>query len=221
MRMRLFNALLATAVVAALPAAPAGAQSPLEAAGDHHSNADYVARLVALNANVTGQRAVGEARFRISGDSLTVSIRMRDVPTDVMHLQHFHGFADGRQSTCPTRAADGNGDGIIDLMETEPTAGTTMVPFHDDPVSMEIVKDTYPRASSGGSYHYSKTVSLSALQAAFGGKFSDHQLALDRRVVIIHGVRPATELAASVASLGDIPAQVTLPIACGAIERVK
>ena len=218
MRMPLFNAMLAAAVVAAVPAAAAGAQGD---AGDHHSNADYVAHLVALNGKVTGRRAVGEARFRIRGDSLTVSIRMRDVPADVTHLQHFHGFADGRQSTCPTRAADANGDGIIDLMETEPTAGTTMVPFHDDPVSMEIVKDTYPKASAGGSYHYAKTVSLGALQAAFGAKFGGHQLALDRRVVMIHGVPSAAQLPASVASLGDIPAQVTLPIACGAIKRVK
>jgi hypothetical protein len=218
MRTPLLNAMLAAAVVAALPVAAAGAQ---ENAGDHHANTEYVARLGALNGKVTGRQSVGEARFRIRGDSLTISIRMRDVPGDVMHLQHFHGLVDGRQSTCPTQAADRNGDGIIDLMETEPTVGTTMVPFHDDPVSMEIVKDTYPKASAGGSYHYEKTVSLSALQAAFGAKFGDHQLALDRRVVMIHGVPSATQLPASVASLGDIPAQVTLPIACGAIERVK
>jgi hypothetical protein len=218
MRMPFFNALLAAAVVAAVPAAAIGAQ---ETASDQHSNADYVAHLVALNGKVTGRQAVGEARFRIRGDSLTVSIRMRDVPGDVMHLQHFHGFADGHQSTCPTRVADKNGDGIIDLIETEPAVGTTMVPFHDDPVSMEIVKDTYPKASGSGSYRYKKTVSLRALQEAFGAKFGGQQLALDRRVVMIHGVPSATQLPTSVASLGDIPAQVTLPIACGAIKRVK
>jgi hypothetical protein len=40
-------------------------------------------------------------------------------------------------------------------------------------------------------------------------------------VVFIHRVPSATKLAASVASLGPIPAQVTLPIACGKIERAK
>jgi hypothetical protein len=38
--------------------------------------------------------------------------------------------------------------------------------------------------------------------------------------VFVHGVAPAAALAGSVASLGTIPAQVTLPIACGKIERV-
>ena len=70
-------------------------------------------------------------------------------------------------------AADKNGDGIIDLIETEPMSGTTMVPFHDNPVSMQIVNF------------------------------------------------PATKLPATVASLDDVPAQVTLPIACGKIEKVS
>jgi hypothetical protein len=45
-------------------------------------------------------------------------------------------------------------------------------------------------------------------------------LDLDRRVVFIHGVPAATALPASVQSLGTVPAQVTLPIACGKIGRV-
>jgi hypothetical protein len=104
-------------------------------------------------------------------------------------------------------------------METEPVAGTTMVPFHDDPVSMEIVRDTYPVAGPGGSYTYTKTVSLEALQDSFGPVFGGQDLDLDRRVVFLHGVPASTVLPATVASLGDIPAQVTLPIACGEIER--
>lgn len=47
--------------------------------------------------------------------------------------------------------------------------------------------------------------------------FDGSNLDLDRRVVLIHGT--ANTLAGSVASLGPIPAQVTLPIACGTIER--
>ena len=45
----------------------------------------------------------------------------------------FHGFADNRAATCPSGTADANGDGIIDLIETELTVGTTMVPFTDGP----------------------------------------------------------------------------------------
>ena len=128
-----------------------------------------------------------------------------------------HGFTSSRNATCPTAAADANHDGVIDLIETEPMSGTTMVPFTDDPVSMEIVTDTYPKASAHGPYQYRKTVSLSALEAAFAKAFDGQKLDLDRRVVFVHGVPDTTTLPASAASLGKIPAQVTVPIACGKI----
>lgn len=187
---------------------------------DRGADAVYVAKLLPLNSEVPGQSAAGEARFAIKGDTLTISIDVSKVPPKMMHLQHFHGFKDNRHAACPTEAQDANHDGIIDLIETETASGTTMVPFHDDPASMQIVRDAYPKASAGGSYHYRKTVSMKALQAGFAKMFGDENLDLDRRVVYIHGMPADTKLPASVASLGKIPAQVTLPIACGKIERL-
>ena len=172
-----------------------------------------------MNSKVTELETTGEASFTITGDNLTIRVKAEGLPPDMMHLQHFHGFKNDRNATCPTETADVNHDGIIDLIETEPTSGTTMVPFHDDPVSMEIVRDTYPKASANGTFEYQKTVSLKDLQAAFVKVFGNQELDLDRRVVFIHGVLPVTKLPTSVASLGTIPAQVTLPIACGKIER--
>jgi hypothetical protein len=96
-----------------------------------------------------------------------------------------------------------------------------MVPFHDDPVSMEIVRDTYPKAGADGTFKYQKAVPLRGLDAAFAKTFGDSGLDLDRRVVFIRGTLEPTRLPASAASLGTIPAQVTLPIACGEITRVQ
>jgi hypothetical protein len=110
-----------------------------------------------------------------------------------------------------------NHDEIIDLIETEPAAGTTMVPFDEDPVAMNIAGGTYPKAGADGTFQYQKTVSLKDLGAAFAKAFGDKELALDHRVVFL----PTTELPASVASLGPIPAQVTLPVACGEIEQAR
>ncbi len=207
------QALLTAAGTAGLPAV-AGAQ-------DDQSNAAYVAHLSALNTTVTGLKAVGEATFTMKGDSLTIAVNASGLPKDIEHWQHFHGFTDGRQATCPAKAADANGDGIIDVVETGVAAGTTMVPFSGDPVSMDVPHGTYPRASATGTLQYKQTVSLSALQAAFAKTFDGQKLDLDRRVVFIHGIPAASKLPASVASLGPIPAQVTLPIACGKIIRVK
>ena len=205
--------LLAAAGTAGLPAV-AGAQSD-------QSNAVYVAHLSALNTTVTGLKTVGEARFTIKGDSLTIAVNASGLPKDIEHWQHFHGFADGRQAACPATSADANHDGIIDVVETGATAGTTMVPFSSDPVSMDVPHGTYPKASATGTLRYQETVSLSALQAAFAKAFEGQKLDLDRRVVFIHGIPAASTLKASVASLGPIPAQVTLPIACGRISRAK
>jgi hypothetical protein len=205
------HALLMAAAAAALPAV-AGAQTG-------QSNAVYVAHLSALNTTVTGLKSVGEATFTIKGDSLTIAVNASGLPKDIEHWQHFHGFTDGRQAACPAQSADANGDGIIDVVETGAAAGTTMVPFSGDPVSMDVPHGTYPKASATGTLQYQETVSLSALQAAFAKAFDGQTLDLDRRVVFIHGIPAASTLKASVASLGPIPGQVTLPIACGKITR--
>jgi len=186
-----------------------------------NADATYRAELAPLNSRVTGSDAAGEAVLTISGDQLTIHIEVTGVPPGIAHLQHFHGFPDADQaSRCPTLEDDANGDGVIDIVETEPAAGTTMVPFHSDPVNMAVVDATYPVADADGAYTYDVTVSLSALEDAFEAQFPGQHLDLDRRVIFVHTVPDSTELAATVASLGDIPAQVTLPIACGALERV-
>jgi hypothetical protein len=207
------HALLLAAAAAALPAV-AGAQTG-------QPNAVYVAHLSALNTTVTGLKSVGEATFTIKGDSLTIAVIASGVPKDIEHWQHFHGFTDGRDAACPTQQADANGDGIIDVVETGTAAGTTMVPFSADPVGMDVPHGDYPKASATGTLQYQETVSLSALQTAFAKAFDGQTLDLDRRVVFIHGTPAASTLKASVASLGPIPAQVTLPIACGEITRAK
>jgi hypothetical protein len=205
---------LAFGAMAFLFAVPAAAQ---ELSPEGHAKSVYVAQLQPMNAKVTGHRTSGEARFTVKGDSLTISIKVKDAAPGLVHWQHFHGFKDNHDATCATPAADKNRDGIVDLIETEPASGTTMVPFIDDPVSMNVAEGTYPKASADGTYQYQQTVSLQALTAAFSKAFGGAKLDLDRRVVLIHGT-PNT-LPKSVQSLGPIPAQVTLPIACGTIER--
>src|SRR5699024_4951933 len=116
-------------------------------------------------------------------------------------------------------SADANHDGIVDLIETGKASGTTMVPLITHPASMNIAHGTYPKANADGDYTYHATVSLKALQAAFAKAFPGQKLDLTKRVVYVHGVPSSTRLPSTVASLGPIPAQVTLPIACGRIER--
>jgi hypothetical protein len=84
---------------------------------------------------------------------------------------------------------------------------------------MQIPTETCPKASPEGGYSHETTISSSPLQAAFAKAFNGQRLDLDRRDIFIHGVPASAKLAASAAFLGLIPASVTLPIACGRIER--
>lgn len=211
-------AVAAALFAAASWAAPAGAQ---QTATLPPATTTYVAHLAGLNTAAAGGPVNGDATFTITGDSLTITINASGLPPAMAHWQHFHGFTDGRQAACPDTSADVNHDGFIDIVETEPSAGTTMVPFTDNPVNMDVAHGVYPQTSATGTLHYTQTVSLSALETSFGKVFPKQKLDLDRRVVFLHGVPATTRLPATVASLGPIPAAVTLPIACGRITRVK
>lgn len=205
-------------ILACLTTVPASAQQ--QSAVPQASQATvYVAYLHGMNQKISGSNADGVAHFTVRGNRLTIRINMRGVPPDMQHWQHFHGFVDNNAASCPKADADRNHDGIIDLIETEPVSGTTMVPFNAKPAAMNLTANTYPRASARGTYTYKATVSLKALQAAFGKTFKGAALDLDKRVVYIHGVPADSKLPPSVKSLGTIPAQVTLPIACGVIKR--
>lgn len=181
----------------------------------------YEAQIQSLNSNVTNLQTSGKARFVIDGNKMHITIDIKNAPPAIEHWQHFHGFTDEGIATCASESEDVNGDGIIDVVETETVSGTTMVPFNKLPAEMDIPTDTYPVADDNGSYHYEIDVSLDDLESAFANAFGGSELNLDSRVIYIHGVPSDTNLPKTVASLGDIPAHVTLPIACGKIEKVK
>jgi hypothetical protein len=187
----------------------------------HAAAEHYRATLSPLNAAKIGTSASGTADLVIEDGKLSVEIDAKGLPPDMMHLQHFHGFADNRQAACPTAEADSNGDGYVDLIETEPMAGTTMLPFHAHPASMEIPNDTYPVADAAGVAHYSHTDAVADLEKGLKEKFDAPGLALSKRVIFIHGVAADADLPKTVRSLPGVPAQVTIPIACGVIEAVK
>lgn len=180
----------------------------------------YVAHLTPLNADKIGTAATGTANLEIVGGKLTVTIDLTGLTPNLMHLQHFHGFPDGKDAVCPTAKQDTNGDGYVDLVETEPVAGVTMLPFHAHPATLEIPNDTYPVADKSGAAHYEHTDSVDDLEKALKGKFNA-PLALAKRVIFIHGVASDAKLPDSVKSLPGVPAQVTLPVACGKIEAVQ
>ncbi len=178
----------------------------------------YQANIVPLNEQAIGTAAHGSALFTINGDQLTINIEMFDTPANLQHWEHFHGFPDGKDAAIATSAQDVNHDGFIDLPETGAVSGTTMVPFDAAPHEMNIPNDNYPVSDANGYFAYTKVVPLAALDAQFKATFDDNELALDKRVIYIHGVTDDVALPDTVAgAVGHYSTHVTLPIAVGKI----
>lgn len=183
--------------------------------------AAYQAEIYSLNSNITGLKTTGKARIEIGDNKVHILIHMTGTPPNMEHWQHFHGFEDSRKATCPDESADANGDGIIDLLETEIAAGVTMIPLNENPAEMDILKNSYPVSDDIGNYTYEVTIPLDKLEKSFSEAFGTDELQLENRVLFIHGVPESTKLPSSVGTLGDIPAHVTLPIGCGIIQKVN
>lgn len=206
----------------ATAAAMAALASGTAAHAAQDAPATYRAQFSPLNVEAADGYVRGDATLEVTGDMVTVAIDANGVPAGMMHMQHIHGHAVGDEtSRCPGASADENGDGLIDLTETAWSAGATMIPLHDAPASMAIGRDTYPAAGPESSYTYKQQVSMEALQEGFASKFPEQDLALDRRVIIIHGVPEGTDLPDSVGTLADVRARMTLPIACAEIRQVE
>lgn len=235
MRFRSFlmRAGLATAAVTAcsdqtdVPTAVETARES-SAAAPLREGALYVAELHPLNPRI--QRtldpdprtphgvAEGKAYFRVEGGVLHAIVNVRGAePADAafpegLHPQHIH-----EASRCPTQSADVNGDGIVDVIEGLPFYGPIMIPLDADLADTSSQVPTFPLASGArGAYRYTADAPVAALEAALG-----HALDLASRHVVVHGVDLATPLPATVQTLPGVPAQLTLPIACGELHEVR
>ena len=180
----------------------------------------YVADFGPLNSQITGLTTGGQARFVINGNDVTITVQINHAPKNMVHWQHLHGFLNNQVAVRAEMNNDVNGDGILDVTEIGEVSGVTMIPLNDNPVGLDMNNVSYPTADSMGNYRYVVKFKLSDLQASFANRFYGSDLFLNRRVIYIHGVPQDTPLPLTVASIGDIPAQKTLPIACGKIEKV-
>ena len=205
------------------PSAVSGAKS----AGSQSSDGTevYIADLQPLNPHV-GYRAVkGQARFQIINGEFVAADDATGAQPGMIHPQHIHAAA-----ACPPPSADVNGDGFIDVIEGVPFYGPILVPLDSDLSSQAA--GTFPSVHNhGGALQYRQRTGLSAMLSDLNApdpdpsdavvKLGGSPLDLAGRHVVLHGVALDTPLPATVASLAGLPAQLTLPIACGEISRVN
>jgi hypothetical protein len=210
------------------PAEDMAAMSGMSADRSLKEGTVYVAELHPLNPGVQNDLdpdaatpygvASGKAMFRVVNGMLTAIVDAKGTePADGafpegIHPQHIHAA-----DRCPSSYADTNGDGIVDVIEGLPFYGPILVPLDADISNTTSEIPTFPFGTGdNGTFHYEASTSMSTLEAAL-----NEPINLASRHVVIHGVDLATPLPESVQSLPGLPAQVTLPIACGEIRELR
>ena len=180
----------------------------------------YVSEIKEMNPELTKDEVSGQAIFIIANGQLNISLVVKGLAPNIMHLQHIHGFISGEKGTCPPPEADTNNDGVIDLIETHAYSGKTLVPFNGAPIDLVIKSDSYPVADADGLITYNMTIPLDKLEAAVKKEYGIDQLSLEDRIIFIHGIPEEASLPDSVKSLPGVPAYITVPVACGVIKAL-
>ena len=182
----------------------------------------YTAEIKPLNEEVIGTSVSGKAELIEDSNTLKIKIEATGTPPNMMHWSHFHGFPDGTKGRVPTKEADKNGDGVIDLPELYAVAGQTMVPFDNAPQDINIPHDNYPHSDENGNWKYEMEVPIGDLKATFKEKFGSEDLQLETRTVLIHGVPKSIKLPDTVVgTVKEYGPHTTLPIGVGEIEKVQ
>ena len=167
----------------------------------------YQANLTQLNqSGVTGTGMV-----TLEGTTATVMIEASGLLAGAPHAQHFHIGAAG---TCPTDAADTDGDGFMSTTEGAPfygAIGTSLTTSGDTSPDSGLAIDRFP---SDANENYQRTFEVTPdVAAAFEAGTA---------VLVIHGVDKDGSGTYDGAVKSDLdpalPMEATAPAACGSLS---
>lgn len=185
----------------------------------------YRAVLSPLNSSVAGNVS-GTIEIRIEGDDFVAISSGSGAAAGEKHLHNIT-----LSSTCPTQASDVNGDTYVDIVESFTRTGQILIPLDSD-LSNQLDGITYgPIANASGNYYHRRSTTLTDLLNDLRSPDPDTQdsivklpegqnLNLTNRVILVHGVKRSSNLPDTVATIGDLSAEQSLPIACGKLVRV-
>lgn len=201
------KSLLLAAPVAAIGLAALTMPGAASAAG----SSSYQAQLNALN-HSSGS---GSVMISLNGSQATITEHFSGLAATFggkpyPHVQHIHIGAKG---TCPTTAADANGDGVISTTEGAASYGGIGATLSTSGDTSPAAGTTLTVAPSGASYDYSRTITLDSktLASLQGGT----------AVVVVHGLDPATLSKTAQGEKSDLvpslPLAATSPALCGTL----
>lgn len=170
----------------------------------------YRAILRPYNNSLSGFLPTGKAEIKIENDMVSVKTYLDD-DARVSHMQSIH-----TGTRCPNISDDKNADGIVDIIESYAVAGSVLIPLDANINSEEEGADIYP---TGGGFTYEEKASLSKLESDVKAHRKQF-LNLNGRVVLIHGVAAETNMPETVATKDGMSRQLSVPIACGILQRI-
>lgn len=198
------------------------------AAGNDHppqqmqvTEGTYKAILRPYNFTVAGWIPNGMADIKIVGDQVEIKSWLDD-SSSVVHMQNIH-----LGTQCPTSANDLNSDGFVDFNETVAVTNKILVPLDSDLNSQSGGANVYPK----GNFAYVQTASLENMMTDlkqqdldrndFTAKLDASQgLNLEGKVIIVTGTAANRALPATVSTVNNQTRELSIPIACGIIERM-
>lgn len=162
------------------------------------------------------------ANLSISGDQLKVDITGTGFTPNSPHAQHFHGsFDENKDFTCPTSAADADGDGQVNTEEGLPTYGDIMISLTtkgDTTPESGLAIDRMPTADANGNLSYSRTITLPEGAGAKLKNLHIVQHGLDANGNDKYDLDALGESSfAKSVGVNDIPEEATNPATCGTV----
>jgi hypothetical protein len=165
----------------------------------------FSAKLFTVNQKI-GTNLNGNVTISKYGDNLSVRIKLKNGPKG-MHMQ---GLYTG--DACPYE--DLNGDGYIDIKESEKNIKRMLIPFDGDISGRAIGNEYYP----SNNYAYERSTSYGLMISDL--KKKDQNLQLQGRIIVIHGVDESHTLPGTVSTNREHSCQKSIPIACGILSYV-
>lgn len=199
--------------------------SPVNIDIDGNLDGQYLAVFEPLNHQITGKitGAFTFARDKVE-DELVGDVRITNAGPKLIHAQYVRA---GKR--CPDAKDDTNGDGIIDAREGEAVYGKVLFPLDGDLSSQSSHDGEFPVGDNYGNYIYSRVTKFTTFIKDMRARSSDdgyvklsadEPLDINGRVVVIHGVDPASDLPVTVSTIGRVSSYQSLPIVCGVIWKV-
>jgi hypothetical protein len=161
----------------------------------------------------------GTAILHKEGGKLNTKIFSSGMAPNLPHAQHIHGFEQA-VSECPTLAADGDGDGLVNTVEGLPSYGDIQVSLTttgDTSPASGLAVDRFPVANSVGFVSYDRTFSVPRNVA----------LNLGKKAIVQHGVDLNHNGRYDFKSAGrseldpSLPQEATIPANCGVINPIR